>query len=185
MCRLPEQRPQPKQNGQMRQAHHQQRQRITRTRRRPQAAVQRNQSAGSQQSRQIQCIRRRCNGAREKLHERGKGKSHERRRHQMHIITAGRLRINPTSVRHTQNWQRARHLPQENACHHIGKRAEKKDFFSCAGCFISSAPASRHSRRTAAPSAARLLPESPFSNQDGHPNKRRYSRTPAPTARRR
>ena len=131
MCRLPAQWPQPKQNGQMRQAHRQQRQRITRMCRRPQAAVQRNQSAGDQQNRQIQCIRRRGNGAREKLHERGKGKSHERRRQQMHIITAGRLRINPTAVRRTQNWQRARHTPQANACHHIGKRAEKKDFFMC------------------------------------------------------
>lgn len=96
MCRLPAQRPQPKQNGQMRQAHRQQRQRITRTRRRPQAAVQRNQSAGDQQNRQIQRIRRRCNGAREKLHERGKGKPHERRRQQMYIIAAGRLLINPS-----------------------------------------------------------------------------------------
>lgn len=129
MCRLPEQRPQPKQHGQMRQAHRQQRQRITRTRRRPQAAVQRNQCTGGQQNRQIQRIRRRGNGAREKLHERGKGKSHERRRQQMYIITAGRLRINPSAVRRTQNWQCARHPPQENACHHIGKRAEKKDFF--------------------------------------------------------
>ena len=129
MCRLPAQRPQPKQHGQMCQAHRQQRQRITQMRRRPQAAVQRNQSAGDQQNRQIQRIRRHCNGAREKLHERGKGKPHECRRQQMHIITAGRLRINPTAVRRTQNWQRARHTPQANACHHIGKRAEKKDFF--------------------------------------------------------
>lgn len=131
MCRLPEQRPQPKQNGQMRQAHRQQRQRITRTRRRPQAAVQRNQCTGGQQNRQIQRIRRRGNGAREKLHERGKGKSHERRRQQMHIATAGRLRINPSAVRRTQNWQSARHLPQENTRRHIGKRTEKKIFFMC------------------------------------------------------
>ena len=47
----------------------------------------------------------------------------------MHIITAGRLRINPSAVRRTQNWQRARHLPQENTRRHIGKRTEKKDFF--------------------------------------------------------
>lgn len=131
MCRLPAQRPQPKQHRQMRQAHRQQRQRITRTCCRPQAAVQRNQCTGGQQNRQIQRIRRRCNGAREKLHERGKGKSHERCRQQMHIITAGRLRINPSAVRRTQNGQRARHTPQANACHHIGKRAEKKDFFMC------------------------------------------------------
>ena len=128
MCRLPTKLPQPKQHGQMCQKYRQQRHRITRTRRRPQAAVQRNQSADCQQNRQIQRIRRRCNGAREKLHERGKGKPHERRRQQMHIIAAGRLRINPSAVRRTQNWQRARHLPQENACRHIGKRTEKKDF---------------------------------------------------------
>ena len=129
MCRLPTKLPQPKQYGQMCQKYRQQRQRITRTRRRPQATVQRNQSADCQQNRQVQRIRRCCNGAREKLHERGKGKPHERRRQQMYITTAGRLRINPTAVRRTQNWQRARHLPQENACRHIGKRAEKKDFF--------------------------------------------------------
>lgn len=131
MCRLPAQRPQPKQHGQMCQAHRQQRQRITQMRRRPQAAVQRNQSAGDQQNRQIQRIRCHCNGAREKLHERGKGKPHERRRQQMHIVAAGRLRINPTAVRRTQNGQRARHTPQANACRHIGKRTGKKDFFMC------------------------------------------------------
>ena len=129
MCRLLTKLPQPKQYGQMCQKYRQQRQRITRTRRRPQATVQRNQSADCQQNRQIQHIRRRCNGAREKLHERGKSKSHERRRQQMYITAAGRLRINPSAVCRTQNWQRVRHLLQANSHRHIGKRAEKKDFF--------------------------------------------------------
>ena len=132
MCRLPEQRPQPKQNGQMRQAHPQQRQRITRTRRHPQAAVQRNQSAGDQQHRQIQRIRRRCNGAREKLHKRGKNKSHERRRQQMHIITAGRLRINPTSVRRTQNRQLAPGICcRKTPATTLASAQKKRIFFMC------------------------------------------------------